>query len=344
MAGGWGGRFMIAGITWAVGAGLMLGLYALPGKYTRGFRFENTWALLFLLTMFIVPAIATAILVKSVAAIFSEVEGWRLSVMIVASFLWGTGVMMWGKAIDHIGMALGFSLFIGTVILVGSLLPFFVDGLPNGLALAAVLIGVFVVLSGVYWNGMAGIARGQGGEKVARDGIKSVRRGIAIAVTGGLLATGFSLANAVGRPQIHAASQQFGNPEWVTPLAVMLPIFLSGGVVMTIYFVWQLSHKKAWGSFSNGHFPRNFLLILVMAFFHYAASAAFAYAAYQLGAIGNTVGYAIFNTTSVMVAVTSGIVTKEWADAPPRARSYLYRGLACMIFGILIISIGNALA
>ncbi len=53
-------------------------------------------------------------------------------------------------------MALGFSLLIGTLILVGSLLPFAVDGLPQRAAFAAIL-----------------------------------------AVVGGLLATGFSLANAV---------------------------------------------------------------------------------------------------------------------------------------------------
>ena len=43
--------------------------------------------------------------------------------MIISAALWGTGVMMWGKAIHHIGLSLGFSLFIGTVILVGSVLP-----------------------------------------------------------------------------------------------------------------------------------------------------------------------------------------------------------------------------
>ncbi len=87
----------------------------------------------------------------------------------------------------------------------------------------------------------------------------------------------------------------------------MLPIFLSGGVVMTIYFAWELPARQAWGAFGSEHSGRNFTLILAMAFLHYAASAAFAYSAFRIGAFGNTVGYAIFNTASVLVAVITAI-------------------------------------
>ena len=46
---------MLEGIIWAVSAGIMLGLYALPEKFTRNFSYENTWSLFFVITMFIVP-------------------------------------------------------------------------------------------------------------------------------------------------------------------------------------------------------------------------------------------------------------------------------------------------
>lgn len=361
---------MVIGVLWALLAGLMLGLYALPAKYTKDFKFENTWGLFFLLTMFVVPMVATFAVMTGVAEVYWQVDRSKLAVMVVASFLWGTGVMMWGKAINHIGVSLGFSLFIGTVILVGSLLPFFVDGLPNTAAFLTIMIGILVVLAGVYSNGKAGMTRErdeaatpteaeqtetertetrQTEEPTSRESAepetpKSMAAGIAIAVIGGLLATGFSLANAVGRPQIHEASQAWGNPEWVTAVAVMLPIFLSGGVVMTVYFVWQLTQKSEWQSFKTPHFAANLVLIFIMAFFHYTASAVFAYAAFKLGDFGNTVGYAIFNTASVFVAVVSGIVTGEWIKASPAAKGWLYKGLGCMVLGIVIIAIGNALA
>ena len=75
-----------------------------------------------------------------------------------------------------------------------------------------------------------------------------------------------------------------------------------------------------------------------------AASALFAYAAFKLGDLGNTVGYAIFNTSCVVVAILSGIVTGEWAKASPKAKGRLYAGLAYMVFGIIIVATGNMLS
>ena len=337
---------MIEGIILAIGAGLMLGLYALPEKFTKDFKFENTWGLFFMLTMFLVPIVASLTLIDGFSEVFAAVPADILIKMALASVLWGIGVMMWGKAINHIGLSLGFSLFIGTVILVGSVLPFLVEGLPEQQVFLTVLAGIFVVLLGVLFNGRAGILREQdelkSGDKKAEKG--GMVKGITIAVVGGLLATGFSYANAVGRPFIHEASQAAGNPEWVTAVGVMFPIFISGGIVMATYFAWQLSAKKAWADFKTPNFSKNFILILVMAVFHYAASALFAFAAFKLGEIGNTVGYAIFNTSCVATAIVSGIVTNEWANASNKAKNYLYISLASMIVGIIIIALGNGIA
>ena len=339
---------MIEGMIWAIFAGLMLGLYALPEKYTKDFTFENTWGLFFLLTMFVVPILASLTLIEGFGEVFGSVSSDVLLKMAIAGFLWGTGVMMWGKAINHIGLSLGFSLFIGTVILVGSILPFLVDGLPETNAFVTIMAGILVVLIGVIANGKAGLLREKDEKNAEKEADASEQKGsvltgILIAVIGGLLATGFSYANAVGRPSLHEAAQAAGNADWVTAVAVMFPIFISGGIVMTLYFGWQLSQKRAWGGFSTPHLAKNLGLILIMAVFHYAASALFAYAAFKLGSVGNTVGYAIFNTASVATAIVSGLITGEWAKASAKAKNVLYLGLACMIIGIVIVAIGNGL-
>ena len=59
--------------------------------------------------------------------IFTLIESQILIKMGVASLLWGIGIILWGKAINHIGLSLGFSIFIGTLILIGSLIPWFID-------------------------------------------------------------------------------------------------------------------------------------------------------------------------------------------------------------------------
>jgi len=335
---------MIEGIILAIGAGLMLGLYALPEKFTKDFKFENTWGLFFMLTMFVVPVISSLTLIDGFTDIFASLPFDIILKMAGASVLWGIGVMMWGKAINHIGLSLGFSLFIGTVLLVGSLVPFVVDTIPPTNTFLTILAGLAIVLIGVFANGKAGLIREKDQKEAGENQNKgSVLTGILIAVVGGLLATGFSYANAVGRPIIHEACQAAGNPEWVTAVAVMFPIFISGGIVMALYFAYEITKKKSWGAFKTPAFTKNFGLISIMAVFHYAASALFAYAAFKLGEVGNTVGYAIFNTACVVTAIVSGLLTKEWVTASPKARKFLYFGLACMVAGILIISIGNAI-
>ncbi len=87
-------------------------------------------------------------------------------------------------------------------------------GLPDVVAFGTIMLVVLVVLTAILFNGKAGITREKDEvpkkSELARlagrlEAGKSMAAGTAIAVIGGLLATGFSLANAVGRPQIHVA-------------------------------------------------------------------------------------------------------------------------------------------
>lgn len=336
---------MIAGIIWAILAGIMLGLYALPEKFTKDFQFENTWGLMFTINMVVVPLIAGFLLINGFGDVLSSLSSDVLLKMAIASILWGIGVMMWGKAINYIGLSLGFSIFIGTVILVGSLLPFIVDGLPPNNVFITILAGILVVLLGVVANGKAGMTR-QKDEANDASAVQSdsMGTGILIAVVGGLLATGFSYANAAGRPAIHEACQAMGNPEWVTAVGVMFIIYVSGALFVIPYFLYQLSTKNLWGNFKTPHIGRNISMTSVMAILNFAASAAFAFAAFKLGQAGNTVGYAIFNTISVAVAILSGLFTGEWTNASPKAKRFLYLGLGAMIVGVIIIALGNGMA
>ncbi len=335
---------MITGIIWAVLAGIMLGLYALPEKFTKEFEFENTWGLMFFINMIIVPIAAGLLMVEGLGEIITSIPSDILAKMMFASLLWGVGVMMWGKAIDYIGLSLGFSLFIGTVILIGSLLPFMVDGVPDSKKLITILLGLLIVLSGVLFNGKAGLTR-EADQATNEDdsGLhKSMTTGILIAIAGGLLATGFSYANAAGRPVIHESSLALGNPEWVTAVIVMLVIYVSGALFVIPYFIVQLTSKSLWSKFKTKHLSKNILLTSLMAIFNFAASASFAYAAYLLGQSGNTVGYAIFNTICVAVAILSGIFTGEWSNGSKKSRKFLYMGLISMLIGVSVIAFGNS--
>ena len=70
----------------------------------------------------------------------------------------------------------------------------------------------------------------------------------------------------------------------------------------------------------------------------------YAFAANTLGDNGPIVVYAIFNTTCLVIAVVSGILTGEWAKASSGAKGLLYKGLGCMVIGVLVLTGSQYLA
>ncbi len=337
----------MSGIILAVLAGLMLGLYALPEKFTKGFHFENTWGLFFMLTMFLVPSISSMIMLDDFWGLLGQVQKTTLFKMGGAAILWGIGVMLWGKAINHIGLSLGFSLFIGTIIMVGSLLPWVLNGIPESSEqVTFISLGLIAVLLGIFCNGMAGLRKEKDlqDSELGENKTGSVTTGILIAVLGGLLATGFNFALIVGGDELKQVLVSSGNPVEYSGILQMFPIFISGGIVIAIYFVAELSRKKTWGSFRSSNFARNFLLIAIMAIFHYVASAMYGTARSLMGDAADTTGYSIFNATSVGIAIISGILAGEWKNTSSKAKGFLYGSLAFMIAGIIIIAYGNGIS
>ncbi len=337
---------MTGGVTLAIMAGLMLGLYALPEKFTKDFKFENTWGLFFILTMFVVPVISSMIMLDDFWGLLNSINTTTLLKMGSAAILWGIGVMMWGKAINHIGLSLGFSLFIGTIIMVGSLLPWLSNGLPNStLQVVYIGIGLLIVLIGIVCNGLAGITKEKDQPQTdeTANEQKSAVTGILIAVVGGLLATGFNFALIMGGNELKQAVIDSGNPVEYSGILQMFPIFISGGIVMAIYFGFELTRKKEWKNFKTSHFTMNLILIAIMAIFHYVASAMYGTARSIMGDAADTTGYAIFNATSVGIAIISGILAGEWKNTSSKAKNYLYLSLTFMIIGIIIIAYGNGL-
>ena len=46
---------MVVGIAWTLFAAFLLGVFALPAKYVKNYKWENTWGSFLLFAMFVVP-------------------------------------------------------------------------------------------------------------------------------------------------------------------------------------------------------------------------------------------------------------------------------------------------
>lgn len=340
---------MVLGFLWVLLAAIMLGFYAFPSKSVKGFQLENLWGGFWLFAMFIVPIIASFTLVSGLMDTYAQVSSSVFIYILLLSMLWGVGNLLWGISISKIGMALGFSLLIGVATLVGSLLPFFMGNIEKlrttgGLV---IILGILIIMGGIILNGKAGLLR-EANESDGESGTasKNMRSGIIMCIVGGICAAGFNLsyhvADNIG--EIGAISQtQFGNEPWVARLAVMLPSFIGSGIITVLYFIFQLSKNKTWGNFLSASSIRNTGLIVVMAVVYVSSLIIYGLGAYSLGALGTSVGFAVFQTGCIMVANLLGVFSGEWVNAGKVSKKFLYSGLLVMSLGIIVIAYGNSI-
>src|SRR5271157_4510955 len=112
-------------LSWAgiVLAGLLNGSFAVPLKTTRVWKFNHIWTLHSLLAMGIMPWIVVMAVVPHWSNLLAHVpaRGWLILVGWGVPF--GIASLLYGIAVDLLGIALGFAIQLGLSIVLGALLP-----------------------------------------------------------------------------------------------------------------------------------------------------------------------------------------------------------------------------
>lgn len=340
---------MATGIVLAFVSAILLGLYALPSKYAKNYAWENTWGGFFFFGMIVIPLITTFALVDDLWAIYENIPSWVFISMFALSFCWGIGNMLWGFSISSIGMSLAFSLFLGVITSIDTLMPLLL--LPEGQESVIgtdvgnmMLIGVFVIVSGIAINGYAGILRDKSKNISLNADVKTMKKGILLCVLGAICAAGFNLSYHVGNNlgKIGEVAQlEYGNEPWIARLAVLLPIFMGAAISTMLYFSYTITKRKTWSNFTGKGALVGLVLVLMMAIFHDAALVIYGLGAYKLGELGTSVGFAILETGAIMVANINGVLTKEWKGASVKSIRVLIISLSILILGVLIIAKAN---
>lgn len=337
---------MLTGLAIIFLASIFLGTFALPAKYIKNYAWENTWGAFFFLGMLVVPVGLSTLLVKDLWPTLAQTESGTVMGVIALGALWGVGFCMWGFGLSMVGLSLGYALTMGTMALCGSMLPFFLGnadkaGTPGGMV---VILGILVCILGVAINGMAGMKREKAAH-AASSGLdkRTMLRGVIICVLAGLFSSGCNIAYHVGNlGKIDQVSvEKFGNPEWIKGLSVWTLVFLGGLISSFGYSAFRLTRNKTWKGFGVAESPRNLFLALLMALGHFACLFFYGLGGFYVGVLGSSVGFAIFQSGSVLVGNALGFLTGEWKTASAQSRSWLYRGLSVLILGIAVVSVGN---
>jgi len=327
-----------AGLLLLLVAGVTNASFTLPMKFTRRWAWENTWLVWTIFALLILPPLVTFSTVPDVVQAFADV-GIGL-VLTVASFgaAWGISQVLFGLAVEAIGIALAFSIILGISAAVGSMIPL-IRLHPEKILTKGgygVMAGVALVIIGVAFCAVAGqrreIALGE-----SAKGKTSHARGLLFAICSGLGAAMVNFGLAFGGPLLASAEHLGADPLWA-PNAVWLPLMMAGSIPNLIYCGYLIGKHKTSAQFSEPGTAPYWLYAFIMAIFWFGSTSLYGISTVKLGAWGTILGWPLFMSLIVITASILGILTGEWKGAGKQPLRIQIGGVAVLILAVFVLS------
>lgn len=326
-------------------AGICTGSFSLPMKFTPKWRWEHSWSMFAFWGLIILPWLIAMFTIPHLSAIYSNSSFSDLFLIFIFGSCWGIGTLTFGLGISYLGIGLGYSLMVGLIIIIGSILPMIMDANINLLAPKniAVVVGLAIILVSIVLNAFGAANKEKDIYKPeAKNPIKkSFVKGITICLLSGIASPGLNYAFIYGKSLTQAAVNS-GISIKVASNAV-LPIALMGaGILNLAYCFWLINKAKAWRIYIEKGTGLYFLFTPLMAVWTIGI-ALFAIASANLGSIGPTIGWAIINSVAIFWANILGVFTAEWKGISRKTSAIIIFGMATLLIGICMVARANTL-
>ena len=318
-------------------AGVMNGSFTLPMKYTRRWAWENTWLAWTILALLVMPPLVTSSTVRHLGSVYHFSNSGIIAEVVGFGAGWGVSQVFLGLAVDAIGIAITFSLVLGTSAAVGTLVPLLRLhperlGTPAG---HGVLAGVAMVLLGVFICAVAGSRR----EKALHleSGVrKNSTLGLAFAILSGLGAAFVNFGLAFGAP-IAETARHFGTSPVSAPNAIWMPLMVAGSVPNLLYCLWLLRKNRTASKFPGGGFG-HWSLAFLMAFFWFGSTFLYGLATVKLGSWGPILGWPLFMSLIVITASLLGMLTGEWKNSGAAPLRIQWAGVIMLVIAVFVLA------
>jgi len=325
-------------------AGGFQGSFMVPMKYAARWSWENIWLGFSFAAYLIFPWLLALMTVPQLGEILARTSGGEILRILVIGLGWACGAITFGLGVDYVGVSLSFAVILGLTASLGTLVPLLVRA-PAGLATpqgAWILVGVAAMLAGILICARAGrlkekaLQRNEG----LREPGKSFTLGLLFCVVSGLFSPLGNLAFAFCR-ETNALARQFGTPEQYVSIPfwalITIPMFLCNSAFCLRLF-WR---NHTFAKFRLPNSASHYLLAASMGALWIAAMAVYGIGANRLGSLGPSIGWAVYTSSTVMIATLWGLVTGEWRGAGSKALRTMSAGLAVLVVAVFIIGLSN---
>jgi len=326
------------GLLLLIVAGVMNASFALPMKYTRKWAWENTWLMWSIYALLLLPPLFAALTIPHLGDVYAHAGNGIIIAVVLFGAGWGIAQVLFGLALDIIGIALTFSIVLGLSAAMGSLIPLVRlhrDQIFTHAGLTAIA-GIALVVLGVTVCAIAGRMREKTTAVSARSNVPFAR-GLAIAIASGICASMMNFGVAFGGPLISAATAEGAKPYW-TVNSIWFPLMLGGAVPNVLYCIYLLRKNKSSPRFHSPGTSSHWLLALVMACFWFGSSLLYGAAIGMLGSLGAVLGWPLFMSLIVIVATIIGVVAGEWKGAGSNPLRVQFAAVAVLVLAVVVLS------
>ena len=329
-------------LNWAgiILAGLLNGSFAVPLKTTRTWKFDHIWMVHSLLAMGLLPWGFAIAVVPEWSNILGSVptNGW-LGLM-GWGVLFGIGSLLYGVAVDLLGMALGFAIQLGLSIVLGALLPLIWTGELSVRTWEdwLFLLGLAVMVAGVILCAQAG------GSKSATPGASGgrFRKGIIIAIIGGILAPTLNFGIQYGTSLLASLGETPASGSFPTRTYLAWAVFLSAAAVIQAgACLARILKGKQTNTFLAPGAGRDVLQVIVMSSLWISSVFVYGRSAFGLGRLGIGIGWPIFVALIILASNAWGVILGEWRGVPRGTFRRMLLGSAVLLLAAFLIGQGN---
>jgi L-rhamnose-H+ transport protein len=328
----------VTGLLILILAGGMNASFTLPMKYARDWAWENTWLVWTIFALVLLPPVVTFATIPNLGEVYRSSAANVVFEVIGFGAGWGVAQVFFGLAVDAIGIALTFSLVLGTSAAVGTLIPLlrlYRERLSTP-AEHGVLAGVAIVLAGVVACAVAGRLR-ENALRLDAGRRKNAIVGLALAILCGFGASFVNFGLAFGTPLVQSA-RAFGASAMNASNVVWMPLMLAGAVPNLLYCLWLLKKNRTAGKFPAGG-ASHWGLAFVMAVCWFGSTLLYGISTVMLGEWGPILGWPLFMSLIVITASLLGMLTGEWKNSGATPLRMQWAGVALLVFAVFILAV-----
>jgi L-rhamnose-H+ transport protein len=332
----------LAGVVLAMLAGVLNGLFALPMKLMRRWRWEHTWLLYSLVGMLVFPWAAALVCTPQLGKLICQAP---LGLICGFGFAWGLGAVAFGLALTKLGLGLGLALMLGLTAGVGSLVPMVVLR-PDSLGTRAghmVLAGNAVLIVGISLCAFAGSLREKQTRTVEDHHSRwsDVAAGLLLAVMSAVLGSALNFSFAfTGALQTRAV--ELGASPALASLGVWALTVSSGFVANAGYCLWKIG-RTGWGYFGMPRLGSYWVGGATMGVLWFGGLVVYGVGGSKLGPAAAVIGWPVLLGASIITSNIAGWLAGEWRGTSLRCGAYLVAGILVILTSIAVIAQGNAL-